>query len=309
MIYFAPLQGFTDFVYRRTYAAVFGEIDAFFVPYISLKNNSVLPKYIKEVRPENNRQQRVIPQLMAKNGGELLKLAMLLKQYGYNEVNLNLGCPYPMVTNQGKGSGLLPYPEKVRGLLTEFFEKQDLQLSVKLRAGLISEKEIELIIPVLNEFPLKEVIFHPRIAKQLYSGEIIENAFKFATRHLTHKLVYNGDVFTRMDYENRKQMFPEIQSWMLGRGVLMNPFLPAEMNGQVYSENEKREKLRLFHTSILENYLEIMDNEGNVLNKMKQFWFYFSCNFANPKKAFKAIKKSKDLMKLKTESQGLFAQL
>lgn len=309
MIYLAPLQGFTDFIYRLAYAKIFSDINTYYLPYISMKNDSVLPKYEKEILQINNPQQNVVPQVLAKNGYEINYMANLLQGFGYNEINLNLGCPYPMVTKRGKGSGLLPFPEKIRSILCEFYENNEIQLSIKLRAGFNTAHEIEELIPVLNEFPLKEIILHPRIASQLYSGDIIDSAFGFASTHLNHKLVFNGDIFSLDDYKQRKEQFPAIENWMLGRGVLMNPFLPSEIMGKQFPDSEKEEKLRAFHNLMLESYLEVMDNEGNALNKMQQFWSYFSYNFTNQKKAFKVIKKSKNLRKFKTEAQQLFAQL
>lgn len=309
MIYLAPLQGFTDFVYRKVYAQVFGYVDAFFIPYISMKNGVLLPKYIKEIKPENNTQARVVPQVLAKDGNELLAMAHLLQGYGYKEINFNVGCPYPMVTNRGKGSGLLPYPEKVKEILAAFFEKQSMELSVKLRAGLEHEKELKQIIPVLNGFPLKEVILHPRIAKQLYEGKISDEAFRYTSEHIKHKLVFNGDIFSAETMKYRRKQFPGVSDWMLGRGILMNSFLPAEIQGECISDMEKRDKLLEFHSLMLEQYLKIMDNEGNALNKMKQFWSYFSYNFPNQKKAMKAVKKSSNILKYKAEVQYLFAQL
>lgn len=291
-IYLAPLQGFTDFVYRKVFAEIFDTVDAYFVPYISVKNNQILRKYEKEFLLQNNPQKRVIPQVLPKDPAEILFLSKILENAGYNEINLNLGCPYPMVTNREKGAGLLISPEKIENILSAFFEKSNLQLSVKMRAGLISPDEIERVLPVLNQFPLKEVIVHPRVAKQLYSGEILDAAFLYATKNLKHKLVYNGDIFSLNDFQNRKEKFPETRNWMIGRGILMNPFLPSEIKNYSFSETEKREKLQEFHHSILENYMGIMDNTGNVLNKMKQFWSYFSYNFENPQKSHKWIKKT-----------------
>jgi len=214
-----------------------------------------------------------------------------------------------MVTKRGKGSGLLPYPKLIDEILQSFFETQEMQLSVKLRAGLHSEKELEQIIPVLNSYPLKEVILHPRIAKQLYSGKIDESAFVHASNALNHKLVYNGDIFSLSDFEHRKKQFVKVEEWMIGRGILMNPFLPAEIKQVFVDHNKKREMLLEFHELMLENYLELMDNEGNALNKMQQFWVYFSHNFPNPKKTLKAIKKSKGIVNYKNEVRSLFAQL
>ncbi len=296
-IYLAPLQGFTDFVFRKAYNEIFGGIDAYFIPYISIKNNVILKKYEKEILAENNPQNRVIPQVLTNSGDEMLFLSKFLKEKGYDEINLNLGCPYPMVTNRGLGAGLLPHPEKLYQILSSFFENSELKLSVKIRAGLISPKEFDQIIPVLNQFTLTEVIFHPRIAKQLYDGEIIDPAFEFATTNLKHRLVYNGDIFSKANFNDRSQKFPETKHWMLGRGVLMNPFLPAEIKGVFYTGAEKQVKLVEFHKRIFELYTEKMDNDGNVLNKMKQFWIYFSTNFSDQKNCFKLIKKANSLPK------------
>jgi tRNA-dihydrouridine synthase B len=295
--YFAPLQGFTDFVYRRGYSQVFSGIDAFFIPYISVKNNEILRKYEKEVLHANNPQTRVIPQVLAASSDEILFLSNYLSALGYTEINLNLGCPYPMVTKRGMGSGLLPYPDKIEQILTAFFKNSDLKLSVKMRAGLASATEIEKVVPVLNQFPLSEVILHPRIAKQLYSGEIIESAFEFAAASLKHRLVYNGDLNTVDDYHRIYQKFGQTNCFMLGRGVLMNPFLPAQIKGFGLSETEKKEKLAEFHNLVFEEYLKVMDNPGNALNKMKQFWIYFSYNFPEQRKCFKLINKANGLNK------------
>ena len=309
MIYLAPLQGFTDFVYRKAYSQLFPEVDKYFIPYISVKNSSILKKYEREILFQNNLQKQVVPQVLAKDGSELLFLSAFLEDAGYNEINLNLGCPFPMVTNREKGAGLLPYPEKLKIMLAVFFEKSNLKLSIKLRAGLNSPREIENIIPVLNQFPLTEIIFHPRIAKQLYKGEIIDSAFQFAVKNLKHKLIYNGDIFSLEDYKKRKQQFPAIENWMLGRGILMNPFLVAEINQVSISVDEKIEKLKSFHQLIIEGYSETMDNTGNVLNKMRQFWSYFSFNFPNQRKVLKAVKKSKNLVDYNLAVQKAFFSL
>jgi tRNA-dihydrouridine synthase len=214
-----------------------------------------------------------------------------------------------MVTNREKGAGLLPQPDKVQKLLSSFFEKSNLRLSVKLRAGLQSANEIEQIIPVLNQFPLTEVIFHPRIAKQLYDGEILNSAFQFAQQNLKHKLVYNGSIVLVDDFTACRQKFPEIDNFMLGRGILMNPFLPAEIKNMDISSKEKPEKLKEFHQLVFKYYSECMDNEGNALNKMKQFWIYFSYNFNNQRKTFKAIKKASTMNRFKQEIHQIFANI
>ncbi|WP_372647821.1 tRNA dihydrouridine synthase [Draconibacterium sp.] len=308
-IYIAPLQGFTDYVYRASYAQVFKTVDAYFIPYISVKNNVLPNKYTRELLPENNTQSRVVPQILAKDAAEFELLENVLVGQGYSEFNLNLGCPYPMVTNRGKGSGLLPFPEKIYKILDHFFRQEEGELSVKLRAGFKSPEEIKDVINVLNQFPLKEVILHARLAGQLYSGEIDENAFSYATQNLKHKLVYNGDIFSKQDFIDKQNKFPGINTWMLGRGVLMNPLLPHEIKGIDISDKERTDLLSIFHQSMLEHYLEIMDNEGNALNKMKQFWSYFAYCFPNQKKVMKHIKKVKALNRYNPTVKSIFNEI
>ena len=298
MIYLAPIQGFTDYIFRKTYSEVFEGVDAYFVPYITVQSSEILRKYEREILPENNLQEKVVPQILAKDESEVGFLLSVLKSYGYSEVNLNMGCPYPMVTNRGRGAALLEKPEVLREILAYAFSEFNLKLSVKLRAGMTEPDQIQQIIPVLNEFPLKEVILHPRVAKQLYKGEIFELAFETATRQLEHQLVYNGDIFTLEDFQQRSVQFSEISDWMLGRGVLMNLFLPAEIKGSRFSEEEKRGRLLQFHKTILDLHLQHADNPGNALNKLKQFWIYFSHHFTDKAKIYKKMRKLKKVEEL-----------
>lgn len=306
MIYLAPLQGFTDFVYRNAYARVFSGIDAFFIPYITTKGSQILNKYTKEILPENNRFATAIPQILVKDEDEIFVMCSLLRNYGYGEINLNLGCPYPMVTNRGKGSKLLSEPGQLDRLLAFFFEHFNLELSVKMRAGFESVNDLERIIPVLNRFPLKRVILHPRVARQLYKGEIHTAVFQYALGHLEQIPVYNGDIDSVSGFQQRAKLFPGISDWMLGRGVLKNTFLPEEIKGVLFSEAEKRNKLQEFHNLIFEKYLEIADNPGNALNKLQQFWIYFSHHFSDQPNVLKLVRKSKNVQILKIETEKLF---
>ena len=302
MIYLAPIQGFTDYIFRDAYSEVFEDIDKYFIPYITVNHSNILHKHEREILPENNRQEKVVPQILAKDEAEFEFLLSILESYGYSEVNLNMGCPYPMVTNRGRGAALLEKPDVVRKMLELAFSNFNLKVSVKLRAGMTEPDQIQQIIPVLNEFPLSEVILHPRIAKQLYKGAVCDLAFKVTAELLEHQLVYNGDVFTVEDFRQRSVQFSGISDWMLGRGVLMNLFLPAEIKGSHFSEDEKRFRLLQFHNAILDSHLQQADNPGNALNKLKQFWIYFSYHFKDKAKIFKKIKKIKKVEMLNTLS-------
>lgn len=298
MIYLAPIQGFTDYIFRNAYDQVFEGVDAYFIPYATVQNNAFLPKYEREILPENNLQEKVVPQILVKDEDEADFLLSKLTAFGYSEINLNMGCPYPMVTNKGRGAALLEKPELLAKILDTIHSKYKVKLSVKLRAGMERPDQIQQIIPVLNEFPLSEVILHPRIAKQLYKGSISDLAFKVTSDLLEHQLVYNGDIFTLEDFRQKSIQFSKISDWMLGRGILMNLFLPAEIKGTQTTEFEKRTKLHLFHSLVMEAHLNQADNPGNALNKLKQFWIYFSFHFVNQKKVFKKIKKLKKMSEI-----------
>jgi len=306
MLYLAPLQGFTDYIFRETFSKNFEGIDVFFIPYISLKNNKLIQKQLKEILPDNNLQQKVIPQILFKNFSELKELSKIISDYGYNEINLNLGCPYPMVTNRGKGSGLLPHPEKIEDILNCILKDSGINYSVKLRSGLKEEEEIFPVIEVLNSFKLTEIIYHPRLASQLYKGKVNDELALEVIKRSKHRIVLNGDINSTEDYYSKKKMFFEINRWMLGRGILMNPFLAEEING-IYSEGMERiNRLSNFHDELYNLYSQKLSGEGHLLIKMKQFWEYFSFVFKQQHKVFKRIRKSSSVAKYLNAVEWIF---
>lgn len=295
MIYLAPLQGFTDYVYRKAYAQVFRGIDEFLIPYVTEKAGDIPAKYMKEVFPENNCDVKVVPQVLAANEDEFLFLVRKLYALGYRSFNLNMGCPYPMVIKRGRGAALLSDPERLERMFEAYFGEFSCPLSVKIRVGLNQPEEFLLLPEVLNRFPMEYVALHPRTAKQLYSGALhLGHVNEFRTK-LNAALVLNGDIFTQSDFEERQNRFPDIHRWMLGRGVLMNPFLPDELTGYSPDRVQRMERLSRFHHLVYEGYLEAMDNEGNALNKLKQFWSYFCYAFPESRKVWKKIKKVKSM--------------
>lgn len=293
-LYFAPIQESTDFVYRSAFAMAFGNVDKYFAPYIIRQNDGTIKKsHLRDIAPENNPGYMLIPQVMAGNTEDFLYLTKTLADLGYDEINWNLGCPYPMVTNKGLGSGLLPSTDKIKRILSEAFSKLSCRVSVKLRTGLLSSDEIFDVIPVLNEFPLNEVILHPRIAKQLYRGSADKELFMQVIDLSKHPLVYNGDIFTQDDFNQSSDHFTTITSWMLGRGILMDPFLPSKLKHvPLPYKKEKADLLNQFHDQIFFSYSKLLSGNSHLLMRMKKFWSYFCYAFPDPAKSFKRIKKA-----------------
>ena len=291
-LYFAPIQEYTDFVYRVAHSRTFGNIDKFFAPYLIRQNDGTIKKaHLRDIAPENNSGYRLIPQVMAGNTEDFLYLTKTLCNLGYEGINWNLGCPYSMVTNKELGSGLLPFPDKIKEILSESLPKLSCRISVKLRTGLVSPDEIFNVIPVLNEFPLNEIILHPRIAKQLYRGNPDKDIFKQIADISKHPLVYNGDILTHNDFNQLNELFGTTNSWMLGRGILMDPFLPAKIKQIPLPDKEKMVVLlKQFHSQIFYHYSKLLSGNSHLLMRMTKFWSYFCYSFPDPAKSFKRIK-------------------
>lgn len=310
-IFFAPLQESTDYIYRSAHAKFFGGVDKYFAPYIVRQNDGTVKKsHLRDFKQDNNQDYYLVPQILAGNSTDFVFLVRLLQDNGYNEINWNLGCPYPMVTKKGLGAGLLPYPELIKTILTEAFSKIECKISVKMRTGLESHDDAFKIIDVLNEFPLSEVILHPRFAKQLYHGVTDEVVFEKIHKILKHKLVYNGDIESPENFNRLNQFFENVTSWMIGRGILKNPFLPLLLKKGIIPEKEKKaEIMRYFHDEILMKYSKLLSGNSHLLMRMEKFWSYFCFSFPDPHKTFKRIKKAANIAKYETAVNENFQKL
>jgi tRNA-dihydrouridine synthase B len=311
VIYFAPLQESTDFIYRRAHANHFGGIDKYFSPYLLVQNDGGLKKsHLRDTMPENCEGYKLVPQIMAGNTHDFLYLSKHLEGLGYKEINWNLGCPYPMVTKKGMGSGLLPQPEKIREILDSSLPQLHCRISVKLRAGMNTGEEIFQVIPVLNDFPLSEIIFHPRVARQLFAGLPDWELFGQVLKIIGHPLVYNGDLITQENYEQAAEKFESVNTWMIGRGMLMNPFMAREVKGiQLPGRAERIVILERFHEEIFSSYATLLSGQSHLITRMIKFWEYFCFLFPNPHKSFKRIKKSVNQSKYEIAVAENFLQL
>ena len=310
-IYFAPLQESTDHIYRSAHVKYFGGIDKYFAPYIVRQNDGTIkPSHLRDIKSTNNQGYLLIPQILAGNPEDFVYTSSVLYENGYNEINLNLGCPYPMVTNKGLGSGLLPYPERIRSILETSLPKIECKVSVKMRAGLQSPEEIFKVIEVLNDFPLSEVILHPRIAKQLYRGAPDETVFAEVHKALKHLLVYNGDIETAENIDRLNGVFGDINTWMVGRGILKNPFLPLIVKGAKLPERDKKVKiLRDFHDELFFKHSNLLSCHSHLLMRMEKIWSYFCYSFPDPHKTFKRIKKAANITKYEAAVNENFQRL
>jgi tRNA-dihydrouridine synthase B len=293
----SPLQGYTDFRFRNAVNRFFGGIDAWYAPYIRLQRQlEIKNSYKRDLLPENNCVSHLIPQVMTNSADEFLFVAGYVQELGYKELNWNLGCPYPMVTKRGLGSGLLKYKENIDNLLTRVSGESDITISLKMRLGYEDNREILHLLPLLEKHKIKNMVIHPRLGKQLYKGEVDLEMFQRCIDNTSHQICYNGDINSVTKFRELRQRFPIIKSWAIGRGIIANPFLPKMIQG----DNDRLpddwiDQFSHFHDTLFQFYDEALSGPKYIVIKMQSFWEYFSLLFSNPHKAYKNIKKAKSI--------------
>ncbi len=301
----APIRGITDCHFRSLFNRYFPGFDSALAPFINpQRHSSFHPKQLKDVLPEENRSLAVVPQLLHTDPEDFLFLASRLQELGCKEVNWNLGCPAPMVTKKHRGSGLLPFPEEIISFLDQVIPRLPVQLSIKTRLGYADSEELFALLPRLDDYPLTEIIIHGRLGSQLYKGEIDREAFGRCLERSKQAIVYNGDITTKEIFIELQQQFPQVGKWMIGRGALANPFLPAAIKGMEIPEQLAH--LKSFHDELYSCYRELLDGPSHLLGRMKQLWLYLSAFFPPEQKSWKRIKKCRTELKYLEVVESLF---
>lgn len=260
---------------------------------VTIKGRKYPDSHLKDLLPENNQGWPIIPQVLSNDAAGFTKLAARLHDLGYDKINWNLGCPFPRVAKKIRGSGLLPHPERVDRILDHVISEVPVRLSIKTRIGRFDVEEMEALMPVFNRYPLAELIVHPRTGTQMYAGQPDLEVFGNCLEISKHPVVYNGDINSVADFTTLADRFSAIDHWMLGRGALADPFLPAAIKGQVVPANEKLEIIRRFHDRLFAAYAQVLSGPSHLGDKMKGFWLYLSRSFENGPKVLKQIQKTR----------------
>lgn len=308
--YLAPLEGITGYVFRNTWAEYFGGMDKYVTPFISPNTKKCFTtKEKKDILPEHNQGKYVIPQILTANAEYFIDTAKKLKAYGYQEININLGCPSGTVVTKKKGSGFLAYPEELDRFLETVFEeayqKEKMKVSIKTRLGMEEEEEFYSILEIYNKYPLEELVIHPRVQKDFYKKPIHLDYFEEIHKNSKAKVCYNGDIFTPKLYMEFTERFPEIENVMLGRGILVNPGLLTEIKT---GKPMEKEILYRFLEQLCKAYEEALSGDWNVLYKVKELWFYLAHSFTDYEPYLKKIKKANKLEEYQRVVERLFAE-
>lgn len=293
----APIQGITNYSFRNLFHKYFKGVDKYYTPYLRMdKKLEIEPKKLKDILPENNQSLPVIPQIMVNTSKAFFYLSEILSDFGYTEVNWNLGCPYPMVTNRMLGAGLLTDHNKIVSILNDVVDSINMNISIKIRSGLTDSSEVEKILPKLDAYPLSEIIIHPRYAKQLYKDNADVDLYSTCLGLSKHKLGYNGDITDKSSFLTIKEKTGNTSHFMLGRGLIANPFLAEQIkSGEQNKFNLNLSNFWGFENELFQAVSERVSGEGQIAMHMANYWSYFSQSFSNSSKVFKRFKKARKL--------------
>ncbi len=300
----APFQGITDVVYRNVFKKHFRGIDKFYTPFFTgiQKDNSKSLRG-EEISPEFNDVNTVVPQILSNKADEIIRFANQCKSMGYLEFNLNMGCPFPRVANKTRGCGLMTSPDSTIAMLTEVCEHIDgINFSIKCRLGYYNDEEINAFIDAFNSLNISEIIIHPRIGKQMYTGEASLEKFVKLIPLINKPLVYNGDVF---DIEKYKTVRKSVQNVSLGRGLLTNPFL-AEQIKSIDNKQDRKVRLHNFVVDLYVNRLHHAGGSPKIIGSMKELWKYMMNIFDDPQNVWRKVKKVNHLDDYETAVETVF---
>lgn len=283
---FAPLEGVTGYVYRNLHRAHFGGADRYFMPFISANQSMAFSrKEWQDICPEHNGTGDLVPQILGKDADAFLWAARALREMGYEEINFNLGCPSGTVTGKGKGAGLLRRPEELRAFLDAVFSALDGPISIKTRLGFDDPAEFETLLDIYNQYPLCELIIHPRVRQDFYKNPVRLDAFAAALKGCRCPVCYNGDLVSLEDCEALSRRFPDVSAVMIGRGLIGDPALLAP-------EKHTRQRMEAFHEALYEAYRAMFGNDRNAMMRMKEVWFYHIHLFEGGEKLAKKLRRT-----------------
>ena len=274
---FAPMEGITTALFRRLHAQYFSGVDRYYTPFLSPTQDRILtPREKREFLPEFNEGVWVIPQILTKHAEDFLWAARELHAMGYEEVNLNLGCPSGTVTAKGKGAGMLADPEGLDRFLDAIFSGAPCRISIKTRLGMEDPEEFEQLLSIYDHYPLSELIIHPRVRKDFYRPPVRRETFSRAYETSRSPLSYNGSIVTPRDHDALSQQYPRLRSVMIGQALVSDPFLAEKIRSD---RGGSKAVLRSFHDALLEGYTEQFGSRTNAAKRMKELWFYLLRSF------------------------------
>jgi len=306
----APLLGVTNYLFRSVYSTHFKSFDRAIIPFITKGNFDKKTSILKrELSSEINKNLPATAQILTNNPDDFIICAKNVYSLRGKVLNWNLGCPYPQVIKKRRGGGMLPYVDDIKNFLDKAIPSIPVKMSIKVRLGLDTSDTIYKLIEIFNDYPLEELIIHPRTVEQLYTGSVDLDVFSECLTLSKHEVVYNGDIYTVADYKRLKERFPEIKKWMIGRGAVRNPLLAEKIKNESLDERlSENDLIRImnFHDDLVEAYKKILSGDKHLLDKMKEVISYLYFSFDSNDKTLKKILRSQTLQEYLFSTRSLF---
>ncbi len=300
--YFAPMEGLTDSIYRRLHHKYFPGVDRYYMPFLSPTiHRQLTHKEDRELPMADSVGFAAVPQVLTKVPEDFLWAAKVCLDRGYDEVNLNIGCPSGTVVSKGKGSGMLRDVAVLDAFLEEIFSKSPLPISVKTRLGLEKSGEFPAVLEVLNRYPIKELTIHPRVRKQFYDGPVDREMFDWAVRNSINPLCYNGDILSLEQVQALQDKYPQIQSVMIGRGLIADPGM--------LSGGTDKSALEGFMNELMAVYEVEFGGSRNAIFRLKENWGFLHSRFEGCDKLWKRLRKTTDAAEFKSITAEIFHTL
>jgi len=300
--YFAPMEGLTDSIYRRMHHKYFSGVDRYYMPFLSPTIHRTLThREDRELPMADSENFIAVPQVLTKVPEDFLWAAQVCLDRGYDEVNLNVGCPSGTVVSKGKGSGMLRDLEHLDRFLDEVFHASPLPISVKTRLGIDNPEEFPAILDIYNKYPIKELTIHPRVRKQFYNGSVDMEMFRYAVENSKNPLCYNGDLADLAQIEAISREFLTVEAVMIGRGLVADPGLLCGGTDVKALEN--------FMNALLEEYTVAFGGSRNAMFRLKENWGLLHPRFEGVDKLWKRLRKTTDLKEYKSITAEIFHTL
>lgn len=306
--YVAPMEGITTWLFRNLHHQMFGGADRYYMPFFSpVSEHLITAREWRELAPEHNEGVPVVPQVMTRRAEDFLWAVDRLTELGYGEINLNLGCPSGTVTAKGKGAGFLAHPEELDAFLNRVFSSEPkARISVKTRLGMQEPGEFERLLEIYNQYPIAELIIHPRVQKDFYKYPVRMEAFAALRTKSRSPVCYNGDLTTVEDCRAFANRFDDVEAVMLGRGVIADPALLRKLRGGAPA---RREELAAFTDALYRGYREAYGSDGPAAQRMKELWFYLLRLFADSERYAKRMRRLSSPREYETLAEGIFRDL
>jgi len=251
----APMQDVTTLEFMRVIAR-YGGPDVYWTEYFRVHGDSRPEKWILDSITKNPTGRPVVAQLIGNDIPALVRNARLLQQFPVAAIDLNLGCPAPVVYRKCAGGGLLREPQKIDAILGALRDAVTILFTVKTRLGFASSAEFDALLPIFAKHPIDLLTVHARTVTQMYRPGVRYDLIARAVGELKCPVLANGNVFSAAQAQ---QLLAETgaRGLMIGRGAIRNPWLFDQIRAQLRGEPIKRPVGR----DVLGYLHELWDNE------------------------------------------------